>query len=184
MLRTQGIFFADAKPTPQSRLLFVEGNRKEVFCIWDRKVESILYQMHDSHGHFTAGVLLRTIMGRYYRPSWTKDVNLYSASYPSCRMVGLLKLSVSQLAIVQPPTTGHDRFWFCWKVSGDSTRKQIYPNRCELLLPALFSGRLLLTARANRLSHSWRKYSGNLNSHKQFIQIMVRTCSPKNSLRC
>ena len=51
---------------PQYHLLYVERNGKEAYCIRAREVESILYQMHDCHGHFAAGVLLRTIMGRYY----------------------------------------------------------------------------------------------------------------------
>jgi len=51
---------------PQGRLVFVERNRKEAFCVRAVEVESILYQSHDCHGNFAAGVLLRTIVGRYY----------------------------------------------------------------------------------------------------------------------
>ena len=85
---------------PENRLVFVERNGKEAFCIRAREVETILYRMHDCHGHFAAGVLLRTIVGRYYWPTRAKDVNLYCVTCSSCQMVGPLKPSVSQMAIV------------------------------------------------------------------------------------
>jgi len=50
---------------PQGRLVFVERNRKEAFCVRVVEVESILYQSHNCHGHFPAGVLLRTMVRRY-----------------------------------------------------------------------------------------------------------------------
>lgn len=85
---------------PPNRWVFVERNGKESFCARAVEVESILYQSHDCHGHFAAGVLLRTLVGRYYWPTRAKDVNMYYVTCPSCQMVGPLKPSVSQLAIV------------------------------------------------------------------------------------
>jgi len=85
---------------PRHHLLFVERNGKEAYCIRAREVESILYQMHDCHGYFAAGVLLRTIMGQYYWPTRAKDVNLYCVTCPDCQMIGPLRPSVSQMAIV------------------------------------------------------------------------------------
>ena len=82
-----------------NRLVFVERNGEEAFCVRAVEVESILYQLNDCHGHFAAGVLLRTIIGRYYWPMRAKDVNVYCATCPSCQMIGPLKPSVSQLAI-------------------------------------------------------------------------------------
>jgi len=86
--------------TPSARLVFVERNGKEAFCVRVVEVESTLYRLHDCHGHFAAGVLLRTLIGRYYWPTRAKDVNLYCSTCPSCQMVGPLKPSVSQMAIV------------------------------------------------------------------------------------
>ena len=77
------------------RLLFIERNGKEAYCVCTGEVESILYRLHDCHGHFAAGVLLRTIMGRNYWPTRVRDVNLYWVTCTSCQMIGPLKPSVS-----------------------------------------------------------------------------------------
>ena len=71
-------------------------------CLLHRQgeVEAILYHLHDCHGHFAAGVLMRTIVGRYYWPTRSKDVNVYCSTCPSCQLIGPLKPSVSQMAIV------------------------------------------------------------------------------------
>jgi len=85
---------------PDGRLVFVERNGKESFCVLADEVDSILYQKHDCHGPFAAKVLLRTIVGHYYWPTQAKDVNIYCATCSSCQMVGPLKPSVSQLRMV------------------------------------------------------------------------------------
>jgi len=51
---------------PSNRLVFIERNSKEAFCVRQGEVEAILYHLHDCHGHFAAGVLMRTIIGGYY----------------------------------------------------------------------------------------------------------------------
>jgi hypothetical protein len=84
----------------ENRLVFVEKNGKEAFCVRAPEVEAILYQLHDCHGHFAAGVLLRTVIGRYYWPTRVKDIYLYCATCPSCQMIGPLKPSVSLMPIV------------------------------------------------------------------------------------
>ena len=43
---------------------------------------------------------MRTLMGRYYWPARAKDGNLYCVTCQSCQMIGPLKPSVSQMAIV------------------------------------------------------------------------------------
>src|SRR5437588_4496420 len=78
------------------RLVFLERNSEEAFCVRSGEVESILYQLHDCHDHFAVGVLLRTmVVGRYYWLTRVRDVNLYCVTCPSCQIVGFLKLSVS-----------------------------------------------------------------------------------------
>jgi len=83
-----------------NHVVFVERDGKEAFCVRVVEVESILYQLHDCHGHFAAGVLLRTVIGRYYWPTRRKDIIVYCATCPSCQMIGPLKPSVSQMAIL------------------------------------------------------------------------------------
>ena len=83
-----------------NRVVFVERDGKEAFCVKAVEVESILYQLHDCHGHFAAGVLMRTVIGRYYWPTRRKDITVYCATCPSCQMIGPLRPSVSQMAIL------------------------------------------------------------------------------------
>jgi len=99
-IRTTDLGASHYTTKPEGRLVFVERNGKESFCVLAPEVESILYQTHDCHGHFAAKVLLRTIVGLYYWPTRAKDVNVYCATCSSCQMVGPLKPSVSQLRIV------------------------------------------------------------------------------------
>ena len=80
--------------------MFVERDGKEAFCVRAVEVESILFQLHDCHGHFAAGVLMRTVIGGYYWPTRRKDITVYCGTCPSCQMIGPLRPSVSQMAIL------------------------------------------------------------------------------------
>jgi len=83
-----------------NRLVYVERNGKEAFCVRQKQVPAILHYLHDCHGHFAAGILSRTLIGRYYWPTRGKDVHVHCATCPSCQLIGPLKPSVSQMAIV------------------------------------------------------------------------------------
>jgi len=98
----RGIRISDGYITMRldNRVVFVERDGKEAFCVRAVEVESILYQLHHCHGHFAAGVLLRTVIGRYYWPTRWKDIIVYCATCPSCQMIGPLKQLVSQMAIL------------------------------------------------------------------------------------
>ena len=82
------------------RLVYVERNGKEAFCVRRKQVPAILHYLHDCHGHFAAGILSRTLIGRYYWPTRGKDVHGYCTTCPSCQLIGPLKPSVSQMSIV------------------------------------------------------------------------------------
>ena len=83
-----------------NRLVYVERNGKEAFYVRRKQVPAILNYLHDCHGHFAAGILSSTLIGRYYWPSWGKDVHVHCATCPSCQLIVPLKPSVTQLAIV------------------------------------------------------------------------------------
>jgi len=83
-----------------NRLVYVERNGKEAFCVRRNQVPAILHYLHDCHGHFAAGILSRTLIGRYYSPTRGKDVHVHCATCPSCQLIGPLKPSVTQMAIV------------------------------------------------------------------------------------
>ena len=83
-----------------NHLVYVERNGKEAFCIRQKQVPTILNYLHDCHGHFAAGILSCTLIGRYYWPSRGKDVYVHCATCPSCQLIVPLKPSVTQLAIV------------------------------------------------------------------------------------
>jgi len=85
---------------PSNHIVFMERNGTEAFCVRQAEVEAILYHLHDCNSHFASGVLMRTIIGRYYRPTRAKDVNIYCATCSSCQLMGPLKPSVTQMAIV------------------------------------------------------------------------------------
>jgi len=82
------------------RLIYVERNGREAFCIRQKQVPVILHYLHDCHGHFAADLLSRMLIGRYYWPTRGKDVRVHCATCPSCQLIGPLKPSVSQMAIV------------------------------------------------------------------------------------
>ena len=85
---------------PSNRVVFVERNGKEAVCVRGKQVPAILQYLHDCHGHFAAGVLSRTPIGGYYWHSRTKDIHSYCATCPSCQLIGPLRPSVIQMAIV------------------------------------------------------------------------------------
>jgi len=81
-------------------LVFIMRNSKESFCVQQGEVEAILYHLHDCQSYFAAGVLMHTIIGHYYWPPRVKDVNVYCTSCSSCQLIGPLKPSVGQMAIL------------------------------------------------------------------------------------
>jgi len=67
-----------------NRLVYVERNGKESFCIRRKQVPAILHFLHDCHGHFAAGILSQTLIGCYYWPTRGKDVHIHCVTCPSC----------------------------------------------------------------------------------------------------
>ena len=83
-----------------NHFVYVKQNGKKVFCVRRKQVPAILNYFHDCLGHFTAGILSRTLIGHYYWPHRGKDVHVHCAKCPSCQSIGPLKPSVIQLAIM------------------------------------------------------------------------------------
>lgn len=81
------------------RLTYVEWDGKESLYVKKADVPGILSRMHDCHGHFSSGILLRTLVGRFYWPTRARDVH-YCRSCRECQLVGPLRLSADILPIV------------------------------------------------------------------------------------
>lgn len=70
------------------RLAYEEVNGTQAICIRQSEVERILHRFHDNHGHFSAGIMGRNIMGRYYWPCRLQDIAKWCNSCPACQKLG------------------------------------------------------------------------------------------------
>jgi len=84
-----------------NRLLYREQNGELSVCVKFESIHDILYRLHDCHGHFAAGLLLKLTIGRYYWPTRVRDIHVYCRTCRNCQMVGPLRPSAGLLPILQ-----------------------------------------------------------------------------------
>jgi len=70
-------------------------------CVRKGEVSVVLEHLHDCHGHFAAGILIKMIVGRYLWPTRIKDIHYYCRTCLNCHLVGPLRPSAGLLPIVQ-----------------------------------------------------------------------------------
>jgi hypothetical protein len=63
-------------------------------CISKDQVETAIVWTHDSHGHFSAGLAINRLIGRYFWPTRNIDVERYCRHCMACQYFGPKKLSV------------------------------------------------------------------------------------------
>jgi len=86
---------------PKNQLLYRERNGELSTCVRHRDIHDILYRLHDCHGHFAPGLLLRLTVGRYYWPTRVRDIHTYCRTCNNCQLVGPLRQSAGHLPILQ-----------------------------------------------------------------------------------
>jgi len=79
----------------KNQLLYCDRNGQLFSFVKSQDIHDILYRLHDCHGYFAAGLILKLTISRYYRPTRVRDIPIY------CRtsmFVSLLDPSSPQLA--------------------------------------------------------------------------------------
>ena len=87
--------------TGKSQLLYRERNGELSVCVRKGEVSVGLEHLHDCHGHFAGGILIKMIVGRYFWPTRIKDTHYYCRTCVNCQLVGPLRPSAGLLSIVQ-----------------------------------------------------------------------------------
>ena len=92
----------DGKDTP--RLVYREVNGTMAWCAREGEVRRILHRFHDSHGHFSFGVMSRNLLGRYYRPNRLQDIQRWCVACDACQRMGPKRTAqpVKPLLSLQP----------------------------------------------------------------------------------
>jgi len=83
------------------QLYYRERNGNLSTCLKAKEVMPVLHQLHDMHGHFAAGLVLKRAIGKYYWPTRVHDIHYYCHSCHACQLVGPLRPSVGLLPIVE-----------------------------------------------------------------------------------
>ena len=86
--------------TPKNQLLYCERNGELSTCVKSQDIHDILYRLHDCHGHFAAGLLLKLTIGRYYWPTQVRGIYTYCRTCANCQLVGPFKPSAGHLPIL------------------------------------------------------------------------------------
>lgn len=81
-------------------LLYREVSGELARCVREGDVPRILHRYHDCHGYFAGGMIVRTLRGKYYWPTRTKDAVRYSRDCNACQRFGPLKPTAGQKPIL------------------------------------------------------------------------------------
>jgi len=69
-------------------LTYQERNGRQSWCVRKSEVDKVLFWAHDCHGHYSADLTLKRLMGHYYWPTRTKDTHVFCRSCQSCQLTG------------------------------------------------------------------------------------------------
>ena len=86
--------------TEQS-LLKKERNGALAKCILRQEVPAVLKEMHDGCGHFANAITLDRIVGNFFWPTRTRDVEFYCRSCETCQRLGPRRKSTGLLPIIK-----------------------------------------------------------------------------------
>ena len=81
-------------------LVFIERNGSWSWCVRPTQVQSVLSHSHDNHGHFSAEITQRRLIGAYYWPSRMRDTAEFFRSCIDCQFIGPRKPSQTVLPIL------------------------------------------------------------------------------------
>ena len=67
-------------------LAYVERSGDQAWCVWECEANRDLQWAHDCHGHYSADLTIKTLMGHYFWPTRHRDAVRYCRSCPSCQL--------------------------------------------------------------------------------------------------
>ena len=82
-------------------LTYQERTGRRSWCVRKSEVEKVLFWAHDCHGHYSADLTLKRLMGHYYWPTRTKDTHEFCRSCQSCQLTGRKRPSQVPRPVVQ-----------------------------------------------------------------------------------
>ncbi|KAI5803957.1 hypothetical protein DFH27DRAFT_481061 [Peziza echinospora] len=59
-----------------------------VWCLRKEEVKRVLPRYHDLHGHYSEGLMMKKLLGRYYWVSQHQDVREYCRTCEPCQRLG------------------------------------------------------------------------------------------------
>jgi transposase InsO family protein len=77
----------------EGRLYYRERNGVLAPCVMEEDVDEVLASAHDLHGHFSIGITMAHLMGRYWWPSRSADVASHCRTCDICQRTAPLRLS-------------------------------------------------------------------------------------------
>ena len=82
-------------------LAYVERSGDQAWCVREREVDRALQWAHDCHGHYSADLTIKRLMGHYFWPTRHRDAVRYCRSCPSCQLTARPTPSQTPTSIVQ-----------------------------------------------------------------------------------
>jgi len=82
-------------------LTYQERNGWQSWCVQKVDVNKALFWAHDCHGHYSADLTLKKLMGHYYWLIRTKDTHVFCRSCQSCQLMGRKRPSQVPRPVVQ-----------------------------------------------------------------------------------
>ena len=75
-------------PDSLPQLAYQEPSGELSACIRHDRVAAILHRFHNNHGHYSASMMGRNLLGRYYWPGRLQDIARWCASCNTCQKLG------------------------------------------------------------------------------------------------
>lgn len=70
-------------------------------CVRKHEVVGILERYHERHGHFVAAIMARNLVGKWYWPGRSGDIQQWCRSCEACQKLGPVRVSTKTTPIVQ-----------------------------------------------------------------------------------
>lgn len=113
-------------PEDTPKLIYREVNGTMAWCAREGEIRRILHRFHDSHGHFSFGIISRNLLGRYYWPNRLQDIQRWCVACDACQRMGPKRSAqpVKPLLSLQPmDLLGMD---FLGPITPNSTQGSVY----------------------------------------------------------
>jgi transposase InsO family protein len=85
----------------EARLAWKERDGQLAFCVLEEEVERVLWELHEGHGHFAAGLTAGRAHGRYFWPTRQRDIGRWVASCEPCQRMTRIQRSGQPRSILQ-----------------------------------------------------------------------------------